>query len=199
MTRETKRKGILFVISAPSGAGKTTLCAEVMKTFPDIMMSVSCTTRKMRQGERDGVDYHFINHDQFKDMIKKDAFAEWAEVHGELYGTSVETIRQAEEEGIDLILDIDWQGAKQIKGSLNTGVYIFILPPDINELEKRLKDRGKDSEETIKKRLKNAKEEISHAPSYDYNIINDKLKEAVSSLEAIIKDERCHPAKQTNI
>ena len=199
MNKETKRKGILFVISAPSGAGKTTLCAEVMKIFPDIRMSVSCTTRKMRQGERDGVDYHFINHDQFKDMIKKGAFAEWAEVHGELYGTSVETIRKAEEEGIDLILDIDWQGAKQIKGSLNTGVYIFILPPDINELEKRLKDRGKDSEETIKKRLNNAKEEIAHAPSYDYNIINDKLKESVSSLEAIIKDERCPPAKQPNI
>ena len=199
MNRERKRRGILFVISAPSGAGKTTLCAEVMKTFPDMRMSVSCTTRKMRQGEKDGIDYHFINHDQFKEMIKKGAFAEWAEVHGELYGTSVETIRKAEEEGIDLILDIDWQGAKQIKGSLNTGVYIFILPPNIDELEKRLKDRGQDTEEVIKKRLNNAKEEIAHAPSYDYNITNDKLRESVSSLEEIIKAERCRPAKHTNI
>ncbi len=199
MNRETKRKGILFVISAPSGAGKTTLCAEAMKIFPDIRMSVSCTTRKMRQGEIEGVDYNFINHDQFKNMIKKGAFAEWAEVHGEMYGTSVETIRKAEAEGIDLILDIDWQGAKQIRESLNTGVYIFILPPNIAELEKRLKGRGKDTEEVIKRRLNNAKKEIEHAHSYDYNIINDNLKESVTCLKSIIIAERCRPAGHNSI
>lgn len=193
MNGDVKRRGILFVISAPSGAGKTTLCGELMKIFPDIRMSVSCTTRSMRQGEVDGKDYHFISRNRFKEMIKEGAFAEWADVHGELYGTSIETIRKSAEEGTDLILDIDWQGAEQIRKSLKTGVYIFILPPSIAELEKRLKGRGKDTEQVIKRRLDNAKMEIEHAPSYDYNIINDNLKESVTCLKSIIIAERCRP------
>ncbi len=192
----TRRRGILFVISAPSGAGKTTLCAEAMKIFPEINLSVSCTTRNKRRGEIDGKDYHFINRDDFRKMIEAGAFAEWAEVHGELYGTTVETLKTAEAEGKDLILDIDWQGAKQIKESLKRGVYIFILPPSLAELKKRLEERGKDTQEVIARRLNNAREEIEHAPLYDYNIINDDLDESVLSLKSIIVAERCRPGVQ---
>ena len=185
-----KRKGILFVISAPSGAGKTTLCKEVMTAFPDIKFSISCTTRDKRVGEEDGKDYHFIDEDRFKVMIDKGAFAEWAQVHGKHYGTKVDDISRAAEEGRDLILDIDWQGAKQIKEKIDGGVYIFILPPSIETLEKRLRDRGKDSEEIIKKRLNNAKEEISHSSWYDYKITNDDLAEATKAMKSIILEER---------
>lgn len=185
------RKGILFVMSAPSGAGKTTLCREVMNTFPDLKFSISCTTREKREGEVDGKDYHFISDDKFREMIKEGAFAEWAEVHGKLYGTKVEDITRAREKGNDVILDIDWQGARQIKEKIEGGVYIFILPPCIEELEKRLRARGKDSEETIRKRIDNAKEEISHASWYDYNIINDNLPLAVNALKSIVVAEKC--------
>lgn len=186
-----KRKGILFVISAPSGAGKTTLCREVMNAFPDIKFSISCTTRDKREGEVDGRDYHFINEENFRKMITEGAFAEWAEVHGKLYGTKVEDINKAVEAGNDIILDIDWQGARQIKERMGKGVYVFILPPSIEELENRLRGRGKDSEETIRKRIKNAKEEISHSSWYDYNITNDNLSIASNTLKSIIMAERC--------
>lgn len=191
------KKGAFFVLSAPSGAGKTTLCTEIMKLFPEIKLSVSYTTRKKREGEINGRDYHFIDKDEFDTMIKKESFAEWAGVHGQLYGTTIETIIKAEETGNDLILDIDWQGAKQIKKSIDTGIYIFILPPTLLELEKRLRKRGQDSEEVIKKRLNNAKKEIEHAPSYDYNITNDNLDESISCLKSIIIAERCRPEKQS--
>lgn len=187
---EAKRKGILFVISAPSGAGKTTLCKEIMKLFPEIELSVSCTTRPKRRGEVDGRDYHFIDKDRFREMIDEGAFAEWAEVHGELYGTTVDTLNAAEGKGIDLILDIDWQGAKEIKKKLDRGVYIFILPPSMKELEKRLRSRGQDSKEVVNKRLENAKAEVEQAVWYDHSIVNDNLEEAVKCLESIIIAER---------
>lgn len=186
-----KRKGILFVISAPSGAGKTTLCKEVMNTFPDLKFSISCTTRDKRAGEVNGKDYHFTDEEKFRQMISDGAFAEWAEVHGKLYGTKLEDIKRSTEKGEDIILDIDWQGAKQIKEKITGGVYIFILPPDIEELEKRLKQRGKDSEEVIRKRINNAKEEISHSFWYDYNITNDNLHVAANALKSIVVAERC--------
>ena len=198
MKNEIKRKGVFFVLSAPSGAGKTTLCTEIMNIFPEIKLSISYTTRNKREGEINGQDYHFVDKDKFNEMIKENSFAEWAEVHGYFYGTSIETITQAEETGKDLILDIDWQGAKQIKQSLDTGIYIFILPPSLQELEKRLRKRGKDSEEVIKKRLSNAKEEIEQAPCYDYNITNDNLEESISCLKSIIIAERCRPEKLTH-
>ena len=185
-----KRKGIIFIISAPSGAGKTTLCKNLMLEFPDIKFSISCTTRKMRPGETDGRDYYFISKDQFKKIKDEDGFAEWAEVHGELYGTTVKELKKAEEGGSDLILDIDWQGARQIKDKLSDAVYIFIHPPSLEELEDRLRKRGKDSDETIKKRLRNAREEISHSDWYDHNITNDDLTEAMARLKSIVKTER---------
>ena len=186
-----EKKGIIFIISAPSGAGKTTLCKDLMLEFPDIKFSISCTTRKMRPGEIDGRDYHFISKDQFKKIADEGGFAEWAEVHGELYGTTVSELKKGAKEGFDLILDIDWQGARQIKEKLSDAVYIFIHPPSLDELENRLRKRGKDSDETIKKRLKNAKEEISHSEWYDHNITNDELTEAMALLKSIVKTERC--------
>ena len=183
--------GIIFIISAPSGAGKTTLCKDLMLEFPDIKFSISCTTRRMRPGEIDGRDYHFISKDQFKKIADEGGFAEWAEVHGELYGTTVSELKKGAKEGFDLILDIDWQGARQIKEKLSDAVYIFIHPPSLDELENRLRKRGKDSDETIKKRLKNAKEEISHSEWYDHNITNDELTEAMALLKSIVKTERC--------
>ena len=176
-------------MSAPSGAGKTTLCKKVIESFPEIRFSISCTTRNKRVGEEHGRDYHFIDENRFREMIKDGSFAEWAKVHDKLYGTTVNDINMAINEGIDLILDIDWQGAKQIKEKIDGGVYIFILPPSIDELEKRLLNRGKDSKGTINKRIKNAKEEISHASWYDYNITNDNLEEATKTLKSIFKEK----------
>lgn len=184
------KKGIIFIISAPSGAGKTTLCKDLMLSFPDIKFSISCTTRRMRPGETDGRDYHFISKDQFKKIATEGGFAEWAEVHGELYGTTISELEKAGKEGFDLILDIDWQGASQIKEKLSDGVYIFIHPPSLEELENRLRKRGKDSDETIKRRLRNAKEEMSHSDWYDHNITNDKLTEAMARLKSIVETER---------
>lgn len=189
-----EKRGIIYIMSAPSGAGKTTLCKELMQTFPDIKFSISCTTRQIRAGETDGIDYHFISKNQFKKIADEGGFAEWAEVHGELYGTTVSELKKAGSEGFDLILDIDWQGARQIKEKLSGGVYIFIHPPSLDELEKRLKKRGKDSDETIKKRLSNAKEEISHSDWYDHNIINDNLEEAKARLKSIVRAERSRNA-----
>ena len=185
-----KKKGTVFIISAPSGAGKTTLCKDLMTAFPDIKFSISCTTRKARPGETDGIDYHFISRDEFKKIADEGGFAEWAEVHGELYGTTVRELKKTVKEGFDLILDIDWQGARQIKEKIDGCVYIFIHPPSLDELENRLRKRGKDSDETIKKRLKNAREEISHSSWYDHNIINDDLEDAMTRLKSIVETER---------
>lgn len=180
------KKGLLFVISAPSGAGKTTLCREVLQQHPNIQLSVSCTTRPMREGELDGKDYYFIDRERFHKLVDEGGFAEWAEVHGELYGTTVKTLNDAEENGIDLLLDIDWQGAKQIKENLNRGVYIFILPPSIEELRKRLNSRGDVPEDVMERRLKNAATEIEQAMWYNYNITNDDLKMAKQAINAIV-------------
>ena len=185
-----EKRGTIFIMSAPSGAGKTTLCKELMQAFPDIKFSISCTTRQMRSGETDGTDYHFISKDEFKKIVNEGGFAEWAEVHGELYGTTVSELKKAGKEGFDLILDIDWQGARQIKEKLKGGVYIFIHPPSLDELENRLRKRGKDNDETIKRRLSNAKEEMSHSGWYDHNITNDKLTEAMARLKSIVTAER---------
>ncbi len=177
-------------MSAPSGAGKTTLCNKILAEFPDICFSISCTTRPKRSGEVDGRDYHFIGKKKFEAMAEQGAFAEWAEVHEEFYGTRTSDIEKSEEEGTDIILDIDWQGARQIKEKLGRGVFIFILPPDISELERRLKKRGKDSDEVIRKRLDNAREELTHASWYDHTIINDDIDKATEALQSIIIAER---------
>lgn len=197
MNNQSSREGILFVVSAPSGAGKTSLCRELIDSFPDLRHSISFTTRDARNGEQDGVDYLFTNTDVFQQMIEEQHLAEWAEVHGNFYGTSLQTLNIAAGEGVDLLLDIDCQGAAQLKKNYQRGVFIFILPPDFAELEKRLYSRGTDNEEVIRRRLENAEKEISEAPWYDYLVINDDFNSAKKKLAAIITAERCRSSRTT--
>lgn len=184
-------RGRLFIISAPSGAGKTTLLQTVMPGIDRLAFSVSHTTRAPRQGERDGVNYFFIDRKSFSDMRNGKAFLEWAEVHGEFYGTSRKAVFERLDQGLDVILDIDVQGAAIIKKSgIVDAAYIFISAPNIVELEKRLRGRAQDSEQTILLRLKNAEKEMQSIGNYDYLIVNDRLEEAAKVLESIIVAER---------
>ncbi len=185
------REGILFVVSAPSGAGKTSLCRELIDSSVDLRQSISFTTREKRGGERDGVDYYFIDTITFQQKIAAGEFAEWAEVHGHLYGTSLQILNAATAQGTDLLLDIDCQGAAQIKSNYQQGVFIFILPPDYAELEKRLRGRGTDDEIVIQHRLENSRQEISQAFWYDYLVVNDDIKSARDKIVAILTAERC--------
>jgi guanylate kinase len=183
--------GRLFVISAPSGAGKTTLLKRVMANVPGVVFSISHTTRKPRPGELDGVDYHFVSRSQFLAMIDEELFLEYAEVHDNLYGTSIAAIGVQLLEGKDVILDIDVQGAAILrKNDQLRATHIFISPPDLHELERRLRGRGTESEEMIKVRLKNAATEMAAADAYEYLIINDQIAEAANVLTAIILAER---------
>jgi len=188
-------KGTIFIVSAPSGAGKTTLCRKLIEKIPDITYSISYTTRKARKNEIDGKDYFFISKKKFLDMIKKDEFLEWAEVHGNLYGTHKKQIFDLLNKGIDVILDIDTQGAKKIKALKIMATYIFILPPSMDVLEKRLILRGTESEDGIKKRLIQAKNEIKDYKMYDYVIFNNDLLEAVEQLCCIVIANRLHIEK----
>jgi guanylate kinase len=185
-----RRKGILYIISAPSGAGKSTLCRELLDIFPELRHSVSSTTRIPRPGEVEGRDYHFVSREEFLRMIDAGEFAEWAEVHGNLYGTSLKTLQNCLEDGIDLLLDIDCQGAAQLKEKQVAGVNIFILPPSYKELRARLEGRGSDSPDVIEKRLVNAETEIRQASWYDYIVINDVFTRAVEDLKSIVIAER---------
>lgn len=185
-----QRKGILYVISAPSGAGKSTLCRELLDIFPELRHSVSFTTRQPRPGEVDGRDYFFVSREEFLRMVADDGFAEWAEVHGNLYGTSIATLRESREAGVDILLDIDCQGAAQLKEKQVEGVNIFILPPSYRELRHRLEGRNADSPETIEMRIANAAGEIREAHWYDYIVVNDIFSRAVEDLKAIIVAER---------
>jgi len=185
-----KRPGILYIISAPSGAGKTTLCRELLDIFPELRHSVSFTTRKARAGEVEGKDYFFVDREKFLRMAENGEFAEWAEVHGNLYGTSLKTLEESREDGIDLILDIDCQGAAKLKESKVQGVNIFILPPSFGELKRRLEARNSDSKDVIDQRVTNAASEIPEAKWYDYIIVNDLFSKAVEELKSIIIAER---------
>lgn len=183
--------GRLFVISAPSGAGKTTLLSRVMARIPGLAFSVSHTTRMPRPGETQGVDYHFVSRPEFLAMINAGRFLEHAEVHGNLYGTAKSGIRQQLEEGIDVILDIDVQGAAILRrtGQIEAA-YVFIAPPNMAELEKRLRGRGTESEDRIQLRLQNARQELQAAGEYEYLLINEDLAETADLLGAIILAER---------
>ena len=185
-----QQRGNLFVISAPSGAGKTTLCQKLLKNMPDMKLSVSYTTREPRKGEVNDVDYTFVTRDKFKKMIEKGEFAEWATVHSNLYGTSIKRIKELNSKGYDILLDIDIHGAVQLKNSYEGALYIFVLPPSMETLEKRLVNRKTDSDEIIRHRLDNAREEISQYENYDYIIINDKLDKAYKELESIVLSAR---------
>jgi guanylate kinase len=184
-------KGRLFIISAPSGAGKTTLLAKVMPGIERLTFSVSHTTRKPRPGEQEGVNYYFVDRKTFSMMREREAFLEWAEVHGEFYGTSREVVVDNLEKGTDVILDIDVQGAEIIrKSGMIDAASIFIAPPDLVELERRLRGRAQDSEETILLRMKNARKEMQAIGDYEYLIINNTVDEAAMVLQSIILAER---------
>ncbi len=183
-------KGDLFVISAPSGAGKTTLCRRVMSSVPDVEFSVSYTTRMPRNGERDGVDYHFVDQGVFRQMIEEGAFLEWAKVHDNFYGTGRACVAGTIQKGTDIFLDIDVQGARQVRRNFPGAVTIFVMPPSLRVLEERLRGRGSDPEEVIVKRLKNAAMEMAAATEYDHLIVNDHLDRASELLGAVVLARR---------
>ena len=183
--------GLIFIISAPSGAGKTTLCKEVVDILQNLRHSVSYTTRSPRPGEVHGRDYFFVSPAEFEKMINACEFAEWAEVHGNLYGTAMKTLYEYRKQGRDVILDIDCQGARQLKARIKDGVFIFILPPSFHELRRRLDMRNSDSAEVKEIRIRNAADEILESRWYDYIIVNDTFSKAVEELKSVLIAERC--------
>lgn len=187
-------KGQLLVISGPSGAGKGTVCKSLLEKN-DIWISVSATTRKPRNGEIDGVNYFFIDKDEFLAKIDSNDFLEYAEVYGNYYGTPKSKVFEVLESGKDVILEIDIQGALKIKSAYPDGVFIFILPPSMEELRYRITNRGSETPESLKTRLNSACEEISFASKYDYAVINDEVNEAVKKIESIITAEKCRVYK----
>lgn len=184
--QSVKRDGILYVISAPSGAGKTSICREIRRLFPDLHQSISYTTRRMRTGEQEGVDYHFVSRDVFDGMVGAGAFAEWAEVHDNRYGTAKATLEKAAGQGTDILLDIDFQGAEQLRESGLDAVFVFILPPNMEELRKRLFSRNTDDEQVIARRMDNASKEIAESIKFDYLVVNDVLEKAVDKVRSIM-------------
>ncbi len=194
---EVKEKGVglVLVISAPSGAGKTTLVKEVMQRLPGLRFSVSYTTRLPRPNEREGEDYLFVSHSAFQKMIEKNQFLEWAEVLGNRYGTPRPDLKKLESEEMDLILDIDTQGAKKVMQEVAQPILIYVLPPSLKVLRERLINRAVDSLEMIKFRLSNARKDMEEAYRYQYVIVNDKMEEAVEKLKCIIVVERCRRLK----
>ena len=179
-------RGRLFVISAPSGAGKTTVVAGLRARFPELGFSVSCTTRPRREGERDGVHYRFIDRVDFERMVAAGEFAEWAEVHGRLYGTPRAPLERMLLEGRDVLLDIDVQGGMAIKRAFPDAVAIFLIPPNMEELERRLTSRGTDSPEQVALRLENARHEMMFKDRYDRTVVNDAVGRAVEELARIV-------------
>lgn len=183
------KRGTLFVISAPSGAGKSTLISAVRKLFPDLQYSISCTTRLPRENEIPGIDYCFIDKNQFLEMIQNNKFLEWKEVHGNLYGTPTDPVMEALAKGCRIVLDIDVQGAQDVFQRINDAVGIFIDVADFNVLEERLRARGADSEQSIKTRIDNARCEVALAGTFRHRVINDRLDEAIHRLAEIISSE----------
>ncbi|MDK2792193.1 MAG: guanylate kinase [Deferribacteres bacterium] len=177
--------GKLFVISAPSGAGKTSLCNELLKTYDNLEYSISYTTRESRADEVDGKDYFFVSEKVFRKMIENDEFIEWAEVHGNFYGTPKKFIEDKLKSGVNILLDIDPQGARQLRKRLNFGIYVFVIAPSIKELEERLRKRRSESEEKLRLRLENARKEVQFYKDYDYIIINKNFEKAFNELNAI--------------
>ncbi len=186
-----KKQGLILVISAPAGAGKTTLCKRLLQAFPSFTYSVSFTTRPPRKNEIEGVDYYFVSREEFEKMIGEQTFLEWAEVHGQFYGTSAKLLDRAIEGEKDVFLEVDVKGGKKIKERYPEAILIFLLPPSWEELAKRLKSRATENDEKAKQRLIRAKEEVKFLCFYDYFIINDDINKALQDLLTIINAERC--------
>ncbi len=188
--REIRRQGCLFIVSGPSGAGKTSICTPALAELEGVALSISITTRAPRRGETDGVDYRFVDEAEFDRLLALNGFAEWAEVHGHRYGTSRDALDEALAAGRDLLLDIDVQGARQVKSAYPDSVSIFLLPPSKEHLRTRLQGRGTDSPETVVHRLQNACREIAAFDTYDYTIVNEDLRGAVDQFISIVRAER---------
>lgn len=193
----TASKGLLFVVSAPSGAGKTSLVAALLERDPALTLSVSYTTRAQRPGEIDGKHYHFVDHQRFEQMIADDAFIEYARVFDNAYGTAESSLREALDGGQDLLLEIDWQGARQVRNRFPEAVSIFIVPPSLPALEERLRGRGQDSDRIISERMAKARDELSHWDEYGYLVVNDRFEQALANLAAVVQAERLRTPRQT--
>ena len=189
-------RGNLYIVSAPSGSGKTTLLQHLLRNFKDLKFSVSYTTRRPRQGEQNGVDYFFTDRTAFLSMTQSGDFLEWAEFNGQLYGTARAFVHEQLESGKDVILDIDVQGAKQVKAKVKDALAIFILPPSFAELERRLKSRMLEPDDVIGRRLEIAKSEIQFYHEYDYVVINDILQNSILLLESIVRSQTAAPRRQ---
>ena len=195
-----RRRGLLIVLSSPSGAGKTTISRMLMESDPEITMSVSATTRPKRPGETDNVDYHFVDDAEFDELVRTGEFVEWAPVFGYRYGSPKDPIKDALRSGRDILFDIDWQGTQQLKYAFgNDLVPIFILPPSMAELERRLRARGTDSEDVIQDRMSRAASEISHWPEYEYVLVNRDTGECLRQVQAIVAAERLKKSRQTDL
>jgi guanylate kinase len=198
--RGIARRGLMLVLSSPSGAGKTTLSRMLLRADRNVVLSISVTTRPQRRGEIDGRDYHFIELAQFKEMVKANELLEWAEVFGYRYGTPRRPVEKALRSGRDVLFDIDWQGTQQLREKArNDLVSVFILPPGVNELERRLKRRAQDSRAIIGTRMAKAADEMSHWPEYDYVIVNRDKDEAFDEVEAILAAERRKRERQVGL
>lgn len=192
-------KGRLYIVSAPSGAGKTSLLAEVCKALPELKVAVSHTTRQKRPGEEDGVHYHFVSQDDFDVMINQGEFIEYAGVFGNFYGTTRKSVDCLIEVGNSVVLEIDWQGARQVRQSYPDAITIFILPPSVDILEDRLRSRGQDTEEVIAKRMSEAKNEMSHYSEYSYLVINDDMQQATTQLINIFTHPEQYQAPESEV
>ncbi len=196
---EKKLPGLMIVVSAPSGAGKTTLCGVLLRFFREMHFSVSYTTRPPRPGEMNGRDYHFVDPENFQRMVQRGEFAEWAEIYGYRYGTSVDHLEKVLADGRDVLLDIDAQGARQLREKGISGIFIFILPPSLRELERRLSRRKTEGPTALEGRLRKAKMEIAEARWYDYLIVNDELEKAQEKMKAIILAEKCRRERMIRV
>ena len=189
------KQGLLIVLSGPSGAGKGTICQALLGSNPELNYSISATTRAPRVGEENGVNYWFISHDEFQRMIANDELLEWAEVYGNFYGTPCHHIAELITNGTDVVLEIDTQGATQIKKKFPQGVCIYIVPPSLDELANRIYKRGTDSLENIKTRLSSANDELTYVHNYNYVVVNDEVERATKKVEAIMIAEKCQVAR----
>lgn len=191
--------GLLIVISGPSGTGKGTVCQALMKECPNLHYSISVTTRQPRFGEQEGINYYFVNTDTFHEMIKNNELLEWAEVYGNYYGTPLSKVNEMLTQGKNVLLEIDTQGAMKVKETFSAGLFVFLLPPSLQELSDRIHKRGTDTEEVIAKRLSCAVNEVAYAKEYDYVLVNDNVQKAVNKIKAILIAEPCRVKRSEHI
>lgn len=182
------RHGALFVLSGPSGSGKSTVCEHLLKVIPSLSFSISATTRAVRGGEIDGTDYHFLTRERFDELVAQDGFAEWAQVHGNRYGTLKSTVLEARDAGRDLLLDVDVQGGLSIRAAFPDATLIFLAPPSLDELRRRLIARSTDSPDVIERRIGNAEQEMAQGRAYDHYVVNDRLEETRTRVATFVRD-----------